>query len=751
MLTRVSDGAHADSFRQSIIDGNFGDCSFIAVPKDSREFIMWRYRKDGKPGAEFSRSEKLTFDTQPEWGSDMKTELEAVFGVAHYQVACEIVNGSGEIKGLQPPTWKDLTVDGNKMITNSVPKTTEDSPGKNKVDFSIMQGGKLQLDFKGKDGSKLVMLNLDGKLVAPTPTGTTGNSWTYDLGQLDGGHSVKAWFSKEPAGMVKLSLFAAPKSGGTCECANGVLVERATEITLKATPNPGYTFKGWDVSVGKADIDEEKSATTTAVLRQDSEIWAIFKKLKQGAHSVTVNGGTSAPKSAAGTFAARRGVASGEYLPGTEVELLASMTSPGKTFQQWQASSSEAGGHKLSMEWDTTLIKTSFVMPDCDLVIDAEWIDGPADDGSFSLIVLDGSGSGDYMPGSQVPIQADDLGSGMNFAGWRIFDPFNKCDYEIGDLVDSPASASANLIMPDFSVCVMAEYTCSTAAPDGTKLLVKSDDFKAGTDKASIRKFGLPAGFSLTADQRDSLELCLDKQAFDLGALGGTWSGADNSVFATVKGSVPELKLRFDFAKLTCDFEAARFNACGQIGNQDAAVKLSFVSGESILFASEVKSVAKTADWQYSPDLSATPSVALGVDTEAQFGFIAKGSKITGRFRGDAIDAGRLSVTAKRMTMGLPQGVDLPGNGATLCLDALQLPLTFTSFSGKTGIYTAKLSGATSGTVRLNVKRDECGFSIKTTDSALVDISDGLDVTLQVGDYVGVLRIYPKQKMTLRR
>ncbi len=521
----VPSGGEVGTYSVDIPDGSF-DCDTTRVtakPKEMREFIMWRYLVGGKPGAEYSRDATLKMDRQPEVTGGAVV-LEALFSVPHYAVTCEInQDGKGEISGVQPPTWKDLNAEGGSQITCDIPKSTKDSVNGKTVEFTMIMNGKLKLDFTGVDGNKLTALTLDGEKVTPKETGKTGNTWSYDLGEVTSAHTVKAQFSK--------------------------------------------------------------GATRTN---------------------------------------------------------------------------------------DTSV-----------------------------LVAEEGARSGQNSSGQATDGRTDS-----------------------GDSVAELAKA---------------------------RLQISVDDFRPAVDKAVVRHVELPAGFSLSEEQRKSLEVRVDDYSFQLGALNGVWSGSLDAVYVTVEGAKPSLKLRLDFANMTCDIEASRFTSEGRIGLHNGAVPLMFVNEGEILFTASVKDVSVKSIWSYSPQIEAAASISSGsgAGERAGFGFLASGSHIAGSYRGDG-SGGESVVMAKRMAMALPQDVDLFGSDIALCLDDLRVPLTLEP-TGEPGVFLARWSGTVAGCVQMDIGRDSCDFIIRNSASPLLDLSDGFDVSLEVGDHVGTQRIYPKRKMMLSR
>ncbi len=138
-------------------------------------------------------------------------------------------------------------------------------------------------------------------------------------------------------------------------------------------------------------------------------------------YDLTVNGGTG----------------TGSYTEGTQVSVSGQLP-PDNQFVNWI-------GDTAYMD-DPNTISTMVTMPAQDIEITANFMVVPPD--SFMLTVTNGTGSGKYIEGDIISIEADNMPAGQVFDTWT------------GDtvFVDNPASPNTTLAMPDYSLNVTAVY-----------------------------------------------------------------------------------------------------------------------------------------------------------------------------------------------------------------------------------------------------------------------------------------------------
>lgn len=83
-----------------------------------------------------------------------------------------------------------------------------------------------------------------------------------------------AWQCK--ASQLALMLQQSPVDGGTIEPGNGVhKIERDTNITLRAVPQPGYQFVTW-----LGDVAEPTASVTTSYMDSPKIVIAVFERVQ---------------------------------------------------------------------------------------------------------------------------------------------------------------------------------------------------------------------------------------------------------------------------------------------------------------------------------------------------------------------------------------------------------------------------------------------------------------------------------------
>jgi len=132
------------------------------------------------------------------------------------------------------------------------------------------------------------------------------------------------------------------------------------------------------------------------------------------------------------------GTGSGEYEPGSMVNIAANQAATGKIFDRWTGDVGQVDNIYLA--------NTSITMPDNNVTVYATYKDKPL--GMFDLSISSGTGSGEYEAGQVVSIAA-------SFAPTeKIFDCWN------GDTasVVNVNLANTSLTMPDYNISITATY-----------------------------------------------------------------------------------------------------------------------------------------------------------------------------------------------------------------------------------------------------------------------------------------------------
>jgi hypothetical protein len=168
----------------------------------------------------------------------------------------------------------------------------------------------------------------DGAPVALTATANAGYqfvNWTEGGVQVsstatynftaNADRSLAANFAPDGGNLRTLALNASPTAGGTVAGAGSYA--DGSDVTVTATPNPGYLFKRWER--GNSNVSSQK--TYTFVLDRDTTLNARFAR----AYEITTS---SFPADAGGTSGG------GQFEDGDNVAVIAS-PNPGHVFTRW--------------------------------------------------------------------------------------------------------------------------------------------------------------------------------------------------------------------------------------------------------------------------------------------------------------------------------------------------------------------------------------------------------------------------------
>ena len=196
-------------------------------------------------------------------------------------------------------------------------------------------------------------------------------------------------------------------------------------VTITAdTPSTGYAFAGWSVVSGGATLNSATSATTTFTMPDEAvEVTATYDLIT---YAVTVNNGTGG----------------GNYAPGATVTITADTPSTGYAFAGWSVVS---GGATLTSSTSAT---TTFTMPDEAVEVTATY-----DLITYAVTVNNGTGGGNYAPGTTVTIAATPP-AGNSFTGWTVVSG--------GVTLASSTSLTTTFTMPEKAVEITAAYELTT-------------------------------------------------------------------------------------------------------------------------------------------------------------------------------------------------------------------------------------------------------------------------------------------------
>ncbi len=206
------------------------------------------------------------------------------------------------------------------------------------------------------------------------------------------------------------------------------------------------------------------------------------------------------------------GSGSGEYLLGEEVIVSAAPAEEGMGFFEWT-------GDTLFLA-SSRSPETTLQMPLEDLSITATYKALP----KYELIVVNGSGSGKYLAGTMVRIEADEAPENMEFARWEGDTLYlSQTDTAIASVlipeqaISLTASYQAAGISYSREVAPLLEYKCSLCHGSGSSILDLStyENVKANAAKikASVESGFMPLVGTLNQEQKDLIVNWVDQGA----------------------------------------------------------------------------------------------------------------------------------------------------------------------------------------------------------------------------------------------
>ncbi len=148
------------------------------------------------------------------------------------------------------------------------------------------------------------------------------------------------------------------------------------------------------------------------------------------------------------TLTVSNGIGDGTYTAGTSVNITADMAPTGKVFSSWTGD--VAGIANVNSE------STTITMPSADVTIAATYEDISIPE--FALVVIGGSGDGNYTEGTSINITADEAPSGQVFDQWTG---------DVSNLAD-PSSATTTVTMPAANISLSATYKNQTPPSGGS-------------------------------------------------------------------------------------------------------------------------------------------------------------------------------------------------------------------------------------------------------------------------------------------
>lgn len=259
-------------------------------------------------------------------------------------------------------------------------------------------------------------LALDASTGVVTGLPTASGGWVF--GYTNQAYIVVTDSASNTAGAVFLQAeVPAPNTYYTLTVSNGsgsgfYLTNSSVGITANAAPE-GEVFENW---IGAKVANPLSSYTTLVMPNSNVTVTAVYGTAPP-AFPLTVVGGSGG----------------GSFEAGANVPITANAAPEGQVFLDWTGATV---GNPQSLS-------TTLVMPAGPATVTANY--GPPAP-TYSLVVVNGSGGGNYMANTIVAIMANAPSAGEVFGSWS------------GATVADPSASNTTLVMPSNNVTVTANY-----------------------------------------------------------------------------------------------------------------------------------------------------------------------------------------------------------------------------------------------------------------------------------------------------
>ena len=252
---------------------------------------------------------------------------------------------------------------------------------------------------------------------AAAPAGQEFDHWAGDIDNVEDVNAASTSIAIVDADARVTAIYKARQLTLTVNSGTGSgSYVVGTSVNIVADPAPiGQEFDQWTGDVSNL-ANTNAASTFITMTSVDTTVTATYKALPQ---TLTVIGGTG----------------SGSYVPGTTVNIVAAEPVAGQEFEQWT-------GDVDHVE-DVNAASTAVTMPDTDATVTATYRVR-----HHRLTVTGGTGTGSYLAGTTVNIEADTAPSGREFNQWT------------GDVdhVEDVNAASTSVSMPGADVTVTATF-----------------------------------------------------------------------------------------------------------------------------------------------------------------------------------------------------------------------------------------------------------------------------------------------------
>lgn len=287
--------------------------------------------------------------------------------------------------------------------------------------------------------------DLPVKLTTVSVTPTTVRATGYQEPSASASFSVKNPVSVSSNSItvpVACTLKVVKGSGSGAYTAGSV-------VTITAnTPPADKKFLDW---TGATVSNPTQASTTLTMPASDTTVTANYATLPKTYTLKVVNG-----------------TGSGSYAADSVVTITANAPPTGKKFLEWTG----------AIVSNSTQASTTLTMPASDTTVTANYATLPT---TYTLTVVNGTGSGSYAAGYVVRITANAPPAGKNFLNWT------------GATVSNPTQASTTLTMPSSNTTVTANYSTPSASIQiNSATLPNATQYKSYTAPALTATGGTP-------------------------------------------------------------------------------------------------------------------------------------------------------------------------------------------------------------------------------------------------------------------
>ncbi|MDQ1257979.1 MAG: large repetitive protein, partial [Candidatus Hydrogenedentes bacterium] len=331
-------------------------------------------------------------------------------------------------------------------------------------------------------GSSLVDAN-SVQILSATPAGgytfvewlVNGVSQAGNLLVMDGDKDVVAVFDGPLCTPRTLTLSASPVEGGTVAANPGDMVyEDGTVVTVTATANPGYEFVQWTVD------GTPINGTNVTDITMDADL-AVIAEFQLITYTLTTN---FTPVDAPAVIL--RDNAGPDYLPGTVVNLEATLTMPGLIFIRWTgdvAAGTETDNPvAVTMDSDKS-VTAVFEAP----LVTVTTVSEPLAGGTIAL----NPAGPDFPRGTQVEVTAT-ANTGYEWLSWL------QDGVPIDAANPATITVNANTTMTAVFGLVGTQYTLTTAVtPDGSGTVTRDPDATQYAPGTQVTLTAAPVGLGL--------------------------------------------------------------------------------------------------------------------------------------------------------------------------------------------------------------------------------------------------------------